>query len=225
VIRTRVEASLRAVAASFAAVGLVAPGAPGGSVDDPPASAGIELRWGLLFAALDRRGDDRFVEAVELIYEGYLLHYRSDRLGLVDEGDRQTALLAGDVFYARGLDLIAARGDVGSVALLTRLMSACSCLRSLHAPFSDDDALWAYTTAGLAALRVGAPAASVGAFFDDLDAALAGGAPADVSRRAASAAAALVLPDPAPLDAAFVALTLAAASAPADGPVVPSPQR
>ena len=59
----RVEASLRAVAAPFAAGGLAAPGAPGRPTDDAPVSAGVELRWGPLFAALDGRGDDGFVEA------------------------------------------------------------------------------------------------------------------------------------------------------------------
>jgi len=84
-------------------------------------------------------------------------------------------------------------------------MSACSCLRSLAAPFSDDDAVWAYTVAALAALRAGRPAERAGAFFDELDAMLAEGAPAAVPRRAAAAAAALGLPDPAPLAAAFAA--------------------
>jgi hypothetical protein len=183
-----VEASLRAVAAPFDG------GRPGAPVD---------LRWGPLFAAVDGRSDGTFVEAIELIYEGYLVHYRAGRLAAIAAGDRQTALLAGDVFYARGLRLVAARGDVASVALLTRLMSACSCLRTLAAPFADDDALWAYTVAALAAVRVGTPPAKAGAFFDEIDAELAEGAPADVPPRAAAAAAALGLPDPTPLAAAF----------------------
>ena len=185
-----IEASLRTVAAPFAAE------TPG---------AGVVLRWGPLFAAL-AGDDDVYVEAIELIHEGYLVHYRSGRLTVIAEGDRQTALLAGDVFYARGLRLIAARGDVASVALLTRLMSACSCLRTLAAPFAADDALWAYTMAALAAVRAGVARERAEVFFDELDAALAEGAPADVPQRAAAAAAALGLPDPAPLDAAFAAL-------------------
>lgn len=166
----------------------------------------VALRWGPLFAALDGRDDPAFVEAIELIYEGYLVHYRTGRLALIAPDDRQTALLAGDVFYARGLRLIAARGDVQSVALLTRLMSACSCLRSLAAPFAADDALWAYTMAALAAVRAGAPPAVAGALFDEVDIELADGAPADVPARAAAAAAALDLPDPAPLVAAFASV-------------------
>lgn len=198
-----VEASLRAVAAPFEG-GTAGGGASGdGRASGGPAGGAVELRWGPVFASLGRRDDDEYVEALELIYEGYLLHYRTGRLGIVSGDDPQTALLAGDVFYARGLDLIAVRGDVASVALLARLMSACSCLRGLAAPFSDDDAVWAYTVAALAALRAGRPAERAGAFFDELDAMLAEGAPVDVPRRAAAAAAALGLPDPAPLAAAF----------------------
>ena len=194
-----VEASLRAVAAPFA--GDPAPTAPPDG--DDPAAVSAELRWGPLFAALDGDGDEMFVEAIELIWEGYLVHYRSGRLAPIAADDRQTALLAGDVFYARGLRLVAARGDVASVELLTRLMSACSCLRALAAPFEDDDALWAYTVAALAAVRAGTSLRVAGAFFDGIDAEFAAGAPADVPARAAAAAAALGLRDPAPLDAAF----------------------
>jgi hypothetical protein len=86
-------------------------------------------------------------------------------------------------------------------------MSACSCLRSLAAPFADDDALWAYTMAGLAALRAGATMDDAGALFDALDADLATGPPADLPQRAADAMAALGLPDPTLIAAA---LTLSA---------------
>jgi hypothetical protein len=176
---TAVEAGLRAAAAPFVAS---APAAP------------VALRWGPFFAALDGAGDEGFVEAVELIYEGYLVHYRSGRLAAIAASDRETALLAGDVFYARGLRLIAARGDVASVRLLARLMAACSCLRSLAVPFAADDALWAYTMTALAAVRAGVTPAAAAAFFDEIDADLATGAPAHLPRRAAAAAAALGLP-------------------------------
>jgi len=189
VTATPVEAALRAVAAPLALVEATAP---------------VDLRWGPLFAALDRRDDGAFLEAIELIYEGYLVHYRTGRLATIAADDRQTALLAGDVFYAHGLRTIANRGDVHSVALLTRLMSACSCLRSLAEPFAVDDALWAYTMAALAAVRAGVPPAEAGAFFDEIDAELGMGAPADALARAAAAAAALHLPHPAPLATAFL---------------------
>ncbi len=184
-----VEASLRDAAAPFV----------------PPAGEHpVALRWGSVFEALT--GDEgAYVEAIELIYEGYLMHYRTGRLAVVDANDRETALLAGDVFYARGLDIVAARGDMASVALLTRLMAACSCLRTQGAPFSADDALWAYTMAALAAVRHGISADRAAAFFDELDAELGRGAPTDLPGRAAAAAAALGLSDTAPLAAAFAA--------------------
>ena len=121
----------------------------------PPAAAPAALRWGPLFEALDGGGDDDYVTAVELIYEGYLLPLSREPRQRSAGGARETTLLAGDFFYARGLRLIAARGDADAVGLLARLMAACSQLRSAGAPFADDDALWAYTMGGLAALRAG----------------------------------------------------------------------
>ena len=138
--------------------GLLAAGAAFGT----PAARPPALRWGLLFAALDDAGDDEYGRAVELIYEGYLFHYRRSRVTAA-ACDRETALLAGDVYYARGLRLVAARGDADAVGLLSRLMAACSYLRSVGAPFAADDALWAWTMAGLVALRRGADPHLVGA--------------------------------------------------------------
>ena len=110
----------------------------------------------------------------------------------------ETRLLAGDCFYARGLRGIAARGDAAGVGLLARLMAACSFLRSAGRDFADDDALWAYTTAGLVALHRGAQPASVEALFDDVEAAFhAPSAGVPVAVRAASAR--LDLPDSEPL--------------------------
>jgi hypothetical protein len=77
-------------------------------------------------------------------------------------------------------------------------MAACSYLRSTGAAFSDDYALWAYTTAGLAALHRGAKAVAVEALFDDVEAAFrvpSAGVPAAVR----AAAARLDLQDPEPL--------------------------
>lgn len=130
------------------------------------------LRWGLLLAELDESASQQYIAAMELIYEGYLVHYRQGRVCRTQPGDPQGGLLAGDVLYARGLHMIAAQGDVVAVGLLARLMASCSSLRSCDAPFADDDALWAYTVAGLAALRAGAPTSVVLSLFDDLDAAL-----------------------------------------------------
>ena len=151
-------------------------------------------RWVGLMLALDDSPDDACVRGVELIYEGYLFHYRVNRLcpGAVD--DRGTALLAGDFFYAHGLEVIAGRGNVASVALLARLMAACSYLRSAGAPFGDDDALWAYAVAGLVALRRGGALAPLTAPFDELEIAWGAGLAPDVVACAREAAARLPLP-------------------------------
>jgi hypothetical protein len=81
--------------------------------------------------------------AVELVYEGYLLHYRSSRV--LQGATAETRLLAGDHFYARGLGLVAQADDIAAVSLLARLMAACSCLRVQHLPFHLDDTLWEVT--------------------------------------------------------------------------------
>ena len=95
-------------------------------------AAPVELRWGPLFEDLDGQGETEYASAVELIYEGYLLHYRESRACLPGAA-REHSLLAGDFFYARGLRLIAARGDAAAVGLLARLMASCSYLRSVGA--------------------------------------------------------------------------------------------
>lgn len=171
-----------------------------------------EPRWAGLIAALDEAPDDACVRGVELIYEGYLFHYRVNRLCPGAADDRGTALLAGDFFYAHGLEVIAARGSVASVALLARLMAACSYLRSAEAPFFADDALWAYTVAGLVALRRGAGLAALMTPFDELEAAWGAGLAPDVVACAREAAARLPLPDAAALQA-----ELAGAQAPQAG--------
>jgi hypothetical protein len=185
--------------AAAVAVGLSAAGLGFG----PPAAAPAALRWGPLFEALDSGGDDEYVTAVELIYEGYLFHYRDSRVSEAPAAARETTLLAGDFFYARGLRLIAARGDADAVGLLARLMAACSQLRSVGAPFADDDALWAYTMGGLAALRAGIPAATVAGLFERFDAAVAAGAAIDLPGMAREEARRLELRDAAPLERAL----------------------
>ena len=78
-------------------------------------------------------------------------------------------------------------------------MAACSYLRAGGASFVADDALWAYTTAGLVAQHAGAEPASVAALFDDVEAGFHTVPPADVPAAVASAAARLALSDAAPL--------------------------
>jgi hypothetical protein len=174
-----------------------------GEFGRPVAQAPV-LRWGLLYGAL-APWDERYATALELMYEGYLLHYRESRVVAAALGDRETALLAGDVFYARGLRLIAGAGDVGAVLLLTRFMSTCSFLRSVAAPFAADDVLWASTTAGLVALVNGVPCRDVCALFDEIDAALWRSASIDIAALATRAAPRLRLAYPAPLLAEIAA--------------------
>ena len=167
-----------------------------GEAFGPPSAAPLVLRWSPLLAALDETIDTEYLSAIELIYEGYLFHYRDSRLCDVASGKRETALLAGDFLYARGLRLIAARGDVSAVDLLARLMAVCSILRGAKAPFSADDALWAYTVGGIAALHQGILLASIVRLFDELDAALADGAAPDVRSSTRASLPVLALPDP-----------------------------
>ena len=163
-----------------------------------PLAEAPALRWGLLYGAI-APWDERYVTALELMYEGYLLHYGESRVVAAGPGDRETALLAGDVFYARGLRLIAGAGHVEAVLLLTRLMSTCSYLRSVDAPFAADDVLWASTTGGLVALASGVPCDEVCALFDEVDDGLCRGAPVDFGALAVRAAPRMRLADPAPL--------------------------
>lgn len=162
----------------------------------PRSSAPPALHWGLLFAALDT-WDERYVAALELVHEGYLLHYRESRV--IGSPPLETGLLAGDVFYACGLRRVAMCGDVDGVALLTRLMSTCSYLRSVSASFAVDDALWASATAGLAALRRGVALSEVSSLFDEVDAGLAAGETPDAAAMALEALPRLRLPRPAAL--------------------------
>jgi len=79
-------------------------------------------------------------------------------------------------------------------------MAACSHLRSVGAPFAADDALWAYTMGGLAALRGGTPAATAAGLFERFDAAVADGTAVDVRGMARAEARRLELRDAAPLE-------------------------
>ncbi len=173
---------------------LLETGAPFGRLRPAPPA----LRWGLLRGSLSP-WDDQEIPALELMYEGYLLHYRRSRVLATAEGEVETALLAGDVFYARGLRLIAGVGRLDAVLVLTRLMSTCSYLRSVDAPLAADDVLWASTTAGLVALANGVSCRDVRAVFDEVDDGLRRGASVDVAEVALRAVPRLRLVAPAPL--------------------------
>ena len=179
------------------AAGVAAALASAGGPFGPAPAAAPEPRWGALYQELDPGDDRAYATDIELVYEGYLLHYRESRAVALAADDLETRLLAGDCCYARGLRGIAARGDAQAVGLLARLMAACSYLRSTGASFADDDALWAYTTAGLVALHRGADPAGVEALFDAVEAgfnAPSAGVPAAV--RAAAGRLDLQHPEP-----------------------------
>jgi hypothetical protein len=165
----------------------------------PAPDAAPEPRWGSVYVELETGADEAYATDIELIYEGYLLHYRESRALALAADDLEARLLAGDCFYARGLRGIAARGDAAAVGLLARLMAACSYLRGEGASFGIDDALWAYTMAGLAAQHAGDEPASVAALFDAVEAGFHAQPPADARAAVRGAAGRLTLSDRAPL--------------------------
>jgi hypothetical protein len=85
---------------------------------------------GLLAAAGRSSAPDpgEYALLIEAIREGYLLHYGEPRL--VAGADHDLALLAGDYLYARGLERLAALGDLESVRELSDLISLSA---QLHA--------------------------------------------------------------------------------------------
>src|SRR5215210_3313683 len=78
---------------------------------------------GLLAAAGPRAAaaPAKYALVVESIREGYLLHYGEPRV--VVGADADLALLAGDYLYARGLERLAALGDLEAVRELSDLIS------------------------------------------------------------------------------------------------------
>jgi hypothetical protein len=177
-----------------------------------------ELGYSQLYRSLTGDvGGDAYVLAIELVYEGYLLHYRQSRV-LAGDAPLETRLLAGDHFDARGLHELARRGDVESAGLLTRLMSACSWLRSEGLPHDFDDDLWVLTVAGIASLRGGGNAVAALNGFDDVDRLIARDRVArlpDVVRRATAA---VPLRDPRPVRAALGLLAADESESRASGP-------
>jgi hypothetical protein len=85
---------------------------------------------GMLVAAGPRVSDAASEYAIlfESIREGYLLHYAQARV--VNGADEDLALLAGDYLYARGLERLAALGDLEAVRELSDLISLVA---QLHA--------------------------------------------------------------------------------------------
>ena len=92
------------------------------------------------------RCPERHLLGVEMIYEGYLLHYGRSRL--FTQADPGLALLTGDYLYAAGLREICATGDLDAVGALATLISRCA-RNQADGAAADDPALWDETVAGL----------------------------------------------------------------------------
>ena len=71
--------------------------------------------------ALGELAGPGYDELVEAIYEGYLQHYGDGRV--LQPGDPDLALLAGDRLYALGLAQLAELGDLEAVDILAGVIS------------------------------------------------------------------------------------------------------
>lgn len=110
--------------------------------DEPPA-------LGLLAAAGPRAAGApaEYALLIESVREGYLLHYGEPRV--VVGADNDLALLAGDYLYARGLERLAALGDLEAIRELSDLISLSA---QLHAEERDGaDELWLSSVVTVAA--------------------------------------------------------------------------
>jgi hypothetical protein len=83
---------------------------------------------------------DPGLEAIDAVREGYLLHYAAGNL--LQTGDEDLRLLAGDAFYALGLARLAERGDLQAVTRLADLITGCAMAHIEGDPERADD-LWA----------------------------------------------------------------------------------
>jgi hypothetical protein len=92
---------------------------------------------GVLVAGGPRAADapSEYAILFESIREGYLLHYARPRV--VNGADDDLTLLAGDYLYARGLERLAALGDLEAVRELSDLISLVA---QLHAGDEDGEA-------------------------------------------------------------------------------------
>jgi hypothetical protein len=98
---------------------------------------------------------DEYALMFEAIREGYLLHYGVPRL--LEAGDSDLRLLAGDYLYALGLERLAACGDLAAVRELADLISLSAQLHSDQEGASGDGAVAAALWLG-SAVAVGAGA-------------------------------------------------------------------
>ena len=89
---------------------------------------------------------ERYLLGVEMIYEGYLLHYGRSRL--FSQADADLALLTGDYLYAAGLREICSTGDLAAVDALAALISKCARNQG-DGDGAADPVLWDATVASL----------------------------------------------------------------------------
>jgi hypothetical protein len=92
---------------------------------------------------------DEYALIVEAIHEGSLLHYGCSRL--LEAGDRDLELLAGDRLYALGLERLVALGDLEAIAELADVISLVAVAHGQ----GDDDAADAAWEAGATAVGWG----------------------------------------------------------------------
>jgi hypothetical protein len=109
---------------------------------DSPLWAGALLPGAAAAPRFDGRCPARHLLGVEMIYEGYLLHYGRSRI--FSQADPDLALLTGDYLYAAGLREICATGDLDAVGALAELISRCAANHG-----EGGDALWDETVAAL----------------------------------------------------------------------------
>jgi hypothetical protein len=112
---------------------------------ESPLWAGALLPGAVAEPRFAGRCPERHLLGVEMIYEGYLLHYGRSRI--FSQADPDLALLTGDYLYAAGLREICATGDLEAVGALAGLISRCA--RNQGEGQGGDDALWDETVASL----------------------------------------------------------------------------
>jgi hypothetical protein len=95
-----------------------------GALHEPAPDARLSEPARLAAAGPRTAGRDGDYELlVEMIYEGYRLHYRDGRGELVHPDDTDLALLLGDRLYALGLARLSGLGDLEAVAELADVIS------------------------------------------------------------------------------------------------------
>lgn len=78
---------------------------------------------------------ESYAQVIELVREGYLLHYATPRM--LEGTDPDLALLAGDYLYAKGLSLLATLGDLPAVAELAGLIADSARIHAGRDPVTD----------------------------------------------------------------------------------------